>query len=679
MAFNKIQKYQKHFRKLVQMEREEEMRWHLREIRTYSPQHREKLGRAILHLAGKDAGRGLGGSYLVKFGRRKLPKTDISVGDLIICSTGRPSGEEMQATVIEKTGSSVTVAYGFLPPRYVYKRDLRIDLFANDITFQRMQEALSDLGKNQKIQNILLERQKFRLKDIPAIEFYNQNLNDSQQKAVENTLATPDFFLIHGPPGTGKTTTLVEAIMQHAKQGLQVLATADSNVAVDNMVEKLARYNSKVVRVGNPARVTKDLIEHTLDHIIAFHPHYKAAQDLWEKVDQLRDAQRDYVSAAGSNRRGFSDNQVKALARKGRASRGVPVDKLQSMAQWIRLQEEIKVLSDQAREYQAKAAIKILKEAEVICCTNSTAGSEIIDQYLQEIKGGFDVVFVDEASQSVEPACLIPIVKSSKFIMAGDHKQLPPTVLNMEAQLALQFTMFERILDRYGDEIRAMLKVQYRMHKKIMQFPNLALYEGKLKAHSSVAGHILADLNPDLSKLDTQPKYLQLALAPDLPAVFLNTALLPVKGELQRKGSTSYANEAEAVVAAQLISTFFDMGIEEKAIGVISPYDDQVDLLSEKLQQFEDLEIKTVDGFQGREKEIIIISFVRSNENQQIGFLNDVRRLNVAITRPKRKLIMIGDAETLSGNKVYAALLDEVPVIEVSELEEGSTSETDEE
>ena len=665
MAFNKIQKYQKHFRKLVELEREEEMKWHLKEIMTYSPFRRQKLGRAIIGLAGKNAGRGLGGSYLVKFGKRnRLPKTDITVGDLVICSTGRPSGDEIQATVTEKTANALTVAYNHRLPSYTYKKDLRIDLFSNDITFQRMLEALSDIGKNQRMQNILLERQRFRQNDIPKVSFFNENLNDSQRKAIRKTLATPDFFLIHGPPGTGKTTTLVESIVQHARQGLHILASADSNVAVDNMLEKMVRFDIKVVRVGNPARVTPALIEHTLDHIITFHPHFQAAQDMWAQVDELKDAQQKYMPASGPNRRGYSDDQIKVMARKGRSARGIPPDKLQSMAQWLRLQQEMNDLVAKAKLYTSKATLKILKEAEVICCTNSTAGSEVINDYLNELRSNFDVAFVDEASQSVEPACLIPIVRADKFIMAGDHKQLPPTVLNQEAQKPLQFTMFERLLDRYGDEVKAMLEVQYRMHKDIMAFPNEQFYDGALKAHPSVAKHTLADLVTDPQKLNIHNLSRTLVgnpyaevLDPGQPVVFIDTIKLDENIEFQKEGSTSYSNVAEATIAIEIVKLLNLWDIQNEHIGIISPYDDQVDLLRELMDEPEDLEIKTVDGFQGREKEIIVISFVRSNNRGEIGFLKDLRRLNVAITRPKRKLIMIGNRSTLQTNKVYEEMI----------------------
>lgn len=658
MRFKNLKKYQKFFKKLVQLEREEEMQWHLDEIRKLSARRREGLGRAILHVGGKEHGRGLGGSYIVKYKRKGgLPKTGIKVGDLVILSTKKPTGNEMQATVIERTSQSVTVVFQNRPPKYVYNYPLRMDLFANDITFQRMLEALDKLNKNQVAQNILFGRQQLRRSGAPPGEFHNKNLNHYQRQAVAESLEYDDFYLIHGPPGTGKTTTLVESILQHAGKGKKVLATADSNVAVDNLVDKLAAYDVKVVRVGNPARVTPAVLEHTLDFIVESHPHYQAAQGLWQQMDEVREQQEGLTPAYGPNARGYSDSQIFSLARRGRSGRGIPSQKIRSMADWLRLQHQANELADKAREYTQKAIRKILVAADVVCTTNATAGSELMDVFdVSAGKPDFDVVFIDEASQSYEPSCLVPIVKSRKFVMAGDHQQLPPTVLNREAEGPLQYTLFERLLEIYGKDVKSLLRVQYRMHRDIMQFSNQNFYEGKLKAHESVAGHTLAGIaqNGLPSNADD---WLLTALAPENPVVFLDTSATRGREE-QAKDATSFSNPLEAGYILPLVLGLNKMGVQNSDIGIISPYDHQVELLKDRLQDMEGLEIKTVDGFQGREKEVIIISFVRSNPNGNIGFLKDFRRLNVAVTRARRKLVMTGDAQTLQQDGAYAELIN---------------------
>ncbi|RUM27684.1 MAG: IGHMBP2 family helicase, partial [Aquifex sp.] len=289
---------------------------------------------------------------------------------------------------------------------------------------------------------------------------------------------------------------------------------------------------------------------------------------------------------------------------------------------------------------------KILSRAQVICTTNSTAGSEVLQDF------HFDVVIIDEATQSIEPSCLIPLVKGKKLIMAGDHKQLPPTVLSYEVQEPLSYTLFERLLDIYGEEIYEVLKIQYRMNRKIMEFSNRTFYDGKLIAHESVANHTIEDF-VEKDKLKSVPSPYREVILPQNVIVFID-----VEGiEEQRNGSTSYYNEKEASICKEIVDSLMRVGLKAKDIGVISPYEDQVNLLEEILEDSE-VEVKTVDGFQGREKEVIIISLVRANKEEDIGFLKDYRRLNVALTRARRKLIILGNGKTLGRDKVYRELME---------------------
>ncbi|NPA33199.1 MAG: IGHMBP2 family helicase [Aquificae bacterium] len=473
-------------------------------------------------------------------------------------------------------------------------------------------------------------------------------LNEYQKRAIERAIKSDKFFLIHGPPGTGKTTTLTECIATLAKQGKKILATADSNVAVDNLVERLTKKGIKAVRVGNPVRVLESIRKHTLDHLLEHEPEFQKAKKIYEEIEKLKEEQSRYVKPEPRYRRGLSDEEILKHAKTGTPVRGLSPKLIRSMAKWIKLQHKINELYQKAKEEERKAIGKILSRAQVVCTTNSSAGSEVLEGM------SFDVAVVDEATQAVEPSCLIPITKAKRVIMAGDHKQLPPTVLSQEAQEELSYTLFERLLELYGEDIYEMLRVQYRMNKKIMDFPSKKFYGGKLVAHPSVENITLRDIiNPE--KLKEVHKELLPILEPQNVVVFVD-----VKGEeKRRKDSPSYYNEEEAKLAKRIVEELLKLGLSPSDIGVISPYDEQVRLLEEKLKD-KGVEIKTVDGFQGREKEVIVLSLVRSNPKKDIGFLKDYRRLNVAITRPKRKLIILGNADTLSGDEVYNELIEYV-------------------
>ncbi len=639
-----LENYITYFQKLIELEREEERKKHILEIRTLSGERREKLGRAILNLTGRYEGRGIGGTYIVKFSReREIVDTEISPGDVVLVSKGKPTGREVQGIVVSLTRRSIKVAFNNEPPRYVYGKNLRIDLFSNEITFQRMEEALSKLSKHPILPSLLLGKLKPSFRTVDEPDYFNENLNTKQREAVRRTLEANEVFIVHGPPGTGKTTTLAESIYQHVVRGYKVLAVADSNVAVDNLVEKLSRYPVKVVRIGHPLRMNRNILEHSLDVLIRSTEEYKQAEDLWNEVEQLKKLRDEHTYPSPALRRGLSNEQILKLDAKGKTKRGLNLQTISSMANWIRYNQKITELVLKAKYLEFKATYRIIGEADVVCATNSSAGSD----YLRAFE--FDVVFLDEATQSTEPSSLIPMVKGRKFILAGDHKQLPPTVLSEKAKPYLQYTLFERLLDMYGKDIYTMLEVQYRMNQAIMHFPNVEFYEGKLEAHESVKYRDMSEL---ISKPCTEDY-----LKPERPVVFINVEAK----EKQRKGSTSYYNDEEALIVKELVDKLLGCGLKPEHIGVISPYDDQVMLIRNLLEGYEGLEIKTVDGFQGREKEVIIISFVRANDEGNLGFLKDMRRLNVAITRAKRKLIMVGNASTLSMHPTYMRLIRENP------------------
>ncbi len=657
--FENLEDYIDTYTHLIELEREQEMKEHTREMENLSGKQREKKGRAILHLDGKDKGEGLGG-YLVKFVRNfkgeELPKNEISVGDLVMLSKQDPLREDNPTgTVAEKTKYSITISFDGKPQGFVFSQDLRMDLYVNDITFQRMKEALAYLEDADddliKLREILINNREPDINSVGELDyFHNSQLNDSQQKAVEKSLASKNFYLIHGPPGTGKTTTAIEVIQQCIDQGQKVLATADSNTAVDNMLEFLLEQDTQAVRVGHPARVTPQLREHSLDNLVKDNDSYKKSKELREEAFKLKEEQDDLTYPSGKYRRGMSNEKIKELAKKGKGSRGVSPKKIKEMAKSIELKKEVDDLFEQSRELEDKAIENVLKNMDVVCSTNSTSGSELLKNQ------AFDVVVIDEATQATEPSCLIPLTKGKKVIMAGDHKQLPPTIKSAEAaDKGLEQTMFERLAYNYGDKIKSMLTVQYRMHEDIMNFSNKQFYEEKVVADESVKFHTLKDLGFDNNEVETSFRQIT---NPEEPLAFINITGSGVKEETDKDSNSKY-NKKEAEIALRLANNFQQGGIEPEDIAVISPYKAQINKINSKINQ-EELEVDTIDGFQGREKEVVIISLVRSNSDNEIGFLKETRRMNVAITRAKRKLVVIGDEVTLNIDPFYQDFIEYV-------------------
>lgn len=654
-AFTKLNNHIQQLKQLVEAERNEEMKRHENEIAQLSGYEREQRGRTVLHLSGKEVGQDLGGKEMIKFTRKKpgeqLPETEISVGDLAMFSKNDPLRDDNPTgTIAEKTKYSFTVAFENTPPSFVFDRGVRLDLYVNDITYQRMLSALNKLPfhSSPKLVNAIIGTA-----DIPEVKpkelSQTPSLNTSQQTAAGRALQTDTFFCIHGPPGTGKTTTLVETIVQLQQQSDCILATAPSNVAVDNLVEFLLDRPLEVVRVGHPARITPSLRQTSLDYKVQEKPAYQKSQQLRDQAEELQQEQESHQIPSGRYRRGLSDGQIHQLARKGSSARGVGPETIQEMSNWLQLQDKIDRLYEEIQSLEDQAIEQVLEEATVVCTTNSSAGSDLLADKQ------FDWCVIDEATQATEPSCLIPLNKARKGVLAGDHKQLPPTVLNQSAQKELQQTLFERLVKREGSAISKTLTTQYRMHEIIMNFSNEEFYDEQLIADDSVRYHDLDGL--DYRAPLNKPQWIRSALDPSEPFVFIDTLDMEAP-ERQREGSPSRENSTEAELVSQLVSPFLEQ-LSAEQLGVISPYNDQVDLINSYFDS-EELEIKTVDGFQGREKEVIILSLVRSNPDGELGFLTDLRRLNVSITRARRKLVLVGDSHTITQHPTYRRLIDYV-------------------
>ena len=658
-ATESARQYVDRLTELVELERKEEMRRHKQEIRTLSGTERERRGRALLRLRGRDEGEGLRGN-LVKFiceqKGQPLPDTDIRVGDLVMISKKDPLRDDNPTgTVTQVTNYSITVSFNPKPDGWVYATGLRVDLYVNDITYQRMLDALAELpsaaGALADLRDVCTGAAEPESAEPAAVDaWHNSTLNDSQRRAVRKALGTNDVHLIHGPPGTGKTTTAIEVIQQCVDWGESVLATAASNTAVDNVVEFLVEQGAHVVRLGHPARVSPTLRAHTLDAQIEDNETFQHSQKRREEAFDVLDRQDDLTPPSGRWRRGMSDRKIKNLAEQSRGSRGVPAEKIKEMAKWLALREKADDLFDEAERLEKEAIDEVLNAADVVCSTNSTAGSDMLAGHT------FDTLVIDEATQATAPSCWIPLVHARRAILVGDHKQLPPTILNQEAaRNGLQYTLFERLAkhhetdpDAHGS-IRSLLRTQYRMHETIMGFSSRSFYDDRLEADETVRHYTLSDLGVTADALPAQRREV---LDSDAPLVFANTAVVDAP-EQQRSGSHSRENPGEAELVSNLVMDLIEAGVAPEQIAVISPYIDQVNRLERQIDT-EGVEVDTVDGFQGREIEVVLVSLVRSNPRGRVGFLNEPRRFNVAVTRAKRKAIVVGDISTVANADVFA-------------------------
>ena len=634
--FENVKEYVSYFKKLVEKERRAEKDFHLNEIKRLSPNERQKRGRTVLGLRMKYVGEFLD-FKIYRFNRNNMPDHQIKVGDIVLVSKGDPLKFNQEATV-SGVGKNFIEVYSKEP---IFRSKLyRLDLFANDITFKRMEKALEKIENGEiRIENgedILLGKKE---PNVSEVQEKRDILNDSQNKALAKSINS-DVFLIHGPPGTGKTTTLAEVIKKHI--GKKLLVSADSNVAVDNLLEKLKEYN--VVRIGHPAKMDSKLMKYSLDVRIRRDKRYKEVEKIIKKIDDLKYLQeKRYKKPTPGRRRGLSDEEILKYAKEGKGARGVLKEWMREMAEWLKIQKNINKLFDEKNRKTEEIMEDILQKAEIVFATNSACGGEFLENR------EFDVVFIDESAQAMEPSTLIPLIKAKQAVFAGDHKQLPPTVLSNDERLGV--SLFERFSRLYPKAMHT-LEIQYRMNEKINAYPSCEFYGCMVKTDKSVQNITIKDLN--INPSDFYGGY--------EPVVFIDTCGKFM--EKSKKDSPSKYNPKEAEFVVELCESLLKNGADEDHIGIITPYKDHEEYIKKIMQSaklnMQNIEVKSVDGFQGREKEIIILSLVRANEKEEIGFLKDVRRLNVAITRPKRKLIVIGDVLTLRKHTTYYNFIEYV-------------------
>ncbi|GLB39891.1 putative DNA helicase [Lyophyllum shimeji] len=713
-------------RLLLKQERDAEIERSSLLLSNCGPKLLEQKGLSVGGLGVVGVNIGLGGKTMVELERPSayhvnpvFPPHTIRPGDLARIEahvSAEPAKKTKKTATEERKGSRPEgVVYKVSDTRIVIAIDssdtaddldlperCRVVKLANSVTYDRMDKALDQLErrvsglKDDKISVESLRLTQVLLGIVPrsdtrpieGLKFFDESLNDSQKDAIKFCLESPEVACIHGPPGTGKTHTLVELIRQlttispYNPKPLKLLVCGASNLSVDNILERLLALppgekgeRLKVTRIGHPARVMAQ--EHVLESTLEV----KATRT--DQAALARDVKNEL------------EETLSILSGKGKGAKG----KRPKGAERKKLWDDVKALRKEYRQREGGVVKSVLAESQVVVATCHTAGGRQLQNH------DFDVLIIDEATQAVEAVCWIPIFKAKKLILAGDPMQLPPTILSIsdqrkrkekavkskvakllpaapskqavapspqidedsdsgteslasdgaeptlvEATAALSLeppatTLFERLEKMYGSSVKRMLTTQYRMHAEICSFPSKTLYSSKLISHGSVEGHLLKDLPGTYAENEDDEREMLAT-----PVVFFDTAGCEYFERMDGDADEgSRCNENEATVVKNWVDKLVEMGLTPDQIAVITPYQAQVTLLSSLLRPTygSALEIGTVDGMQGREKEAVIISLVRSNETREVGFLKEKRRLNVAMTRARRHLCVVGDSSTV--------------------------------
>ncbi|WWC89021.1 uncharacterized protein L201_003939 [Kwoniella dendrophila CBS 6074] len=694
-----------------------------------SPKLLEQRGLALGGLGVSNISVGLGGKSLIELNRPSayhtsplLPPHTFRSGDpvridvhvSITSSSTKSKGKKkengddenaVEGVVYKVSQEKVVVAVDEKKEIDLPER-LRLLKLANSVTFDRMDKTLLRLKRLilpedgsptpnthyfPLINSLLGIQRPTWVDDIPqpikldddenvtktGVQWYDDKLNDSQKEAIEFCLKAENIACIHGPPGTGKTHTLIELIFQFlsrpasssTSQPPRILVTTPSNLALDNLLlrlhtlAQLPPYSSllppgSILRLGHPTRVHRDLVRETLD--------YRAANG--EEGELLKDV--------GSELQGHLSDLGKKRGEKG------SVKGKERGKKW----DEVRELRKEYRQREGKVVTSVLSRAQVVLATCHSAGSRQLNNML------FDVAFVDEATQAIEAVCWVPILKAKKLVLAGDPQQLPPTIMSkddkslkpveglaeelngvdikartiLKPPKTLETTLFERLESLYGEGIKRVLQIQYRMNEHIASFPSDTLYSSALISDSSVSKRTLLELPSVLENNSSEEA--KDVLEPVV--VFFDTSGCEfyerTEGDSDGTSSTtkdkgnsnlgegSKSNENEAVVVAKWAKKLIELGVNPAEIGIVTPYQAQVSLISSMLhEEYPEMTIGSVDGLQGQEREAIILSLVRSSPTGEVGFLGEYRRLNVAMTRAKRQLCVVGDSSTVGKGSKY--------------------------
>ena len=524
-----------------------------------------------------------------------------------------------------------------------------VQLSFDETSYKLMFEALDRVmkAKNNRLaylRDLFYSHQKAGRFSFEPMKF--PWLNPTQERAVNEVLWAKDVAIVHGPPGTGKTTTLVEAINETLMRETQVLVCAQSNMAVDWISEKLVDRGVNVLRIGNPTRVNDKMLGFTYERRFESHPDYPQLWAIRKAIRELR-----------KNRKKGSENYHQKMER----------------------------LKSRAAEIEIRINSELFGEARVIACT--LVGSA--HRLLEGMK--FGTLFIDEAAQALEAACWIPMRRASRVILAGDHCQLPPTVKSIAALRAgLGKTLMERIAEN-KPEVVTLLKIQYRMNDEIMRFSSDWFYGGKVESAPQIKYRSVLDYDHPITWIDTSNEENQITIeGEDVPEDSASTSssvsAANQNSDLNFKEqfvgeSFGRINKAEAELTLLTLAEYFTKIGKQRVlsesidVGIISPYRAQVQYLKKLIKKYEFfkpyrrlISVNTVDGFQGQERDVILISLVRSNDEGQIGFLKDLRRMNVAMTRARMKLIILGNKDTMTKHPFYKKLWEYVEAINNYEL-----------
>lgn len=523
-----------------------------------------------------------------------------------------------------------------------------VQLSFDETSYKLMFEALDRVmkAKNNRLaylRDLFYSHQKAGRFSFEPMKF--PWLNPTQERAVNEVLWAKDVAIVHGPPGTGKTTTLVEAINETLMRESQVLVCAQSNMAVDWISEKLVDRGINVLRIGNPTRVNDKMLGFTYERRFESHADYPQLWAIRKAIRELR-----------KNRKKGSENYHQKMDR----------------------------LKSRAAEIELRINAELFGEARVIACTLVGSAHHL----LEGMK--FGTLFIDEAAQALEAACWIPMKRASRVILAGDHCQLPPTVKSIAALRAgLGKTLMERIAEN-KPEVVTLLKIQYRMNDEIMRFSSDWFYGGKVESAPQIKYRSVLDYDHPITWIDTSNEENQITIegedAPeDSASTSSSVSAANQNSDLNFKEqfvgeSFGRINKAEAELTLLTLAEYFtkigkQRVLEERIdVGIISPYRAQVQYLKKLIKKYEFfkpyrrlISVNTVDGFQGQERDVILISLVRSNDEGQIGFLKDLRRMNVAMTRARMKLIILGNKDTMTKHPFYKKLWEYVEAINNNE------------
>jgi superfamily I DNA and/or RNA helicase len=593
----------------LKAEHQHEQEWSQTWLSQTSPQQRREKGMSWFPIKVVEDGYGLGAyPFLLVENPRPMKghafqagnpvslfsQADTSFGERLIGSIGFVDDQRMK----------ITFQCDELPD-WVENGKLGVDVLFDEKSFKEMFYALNffinlEKGRLWEIRQSLFGERKQGRDEKLEFPVLNQ-LNHSQQQAVHGILSQQDVAVVHGPPGTGKTTTLVAAIVELAKQDKKILITASSNAATDHLLQQCVQAGLKGVRVGNVAKVEEDNQAMTIDALLARDPDFK-------RIRELKKRAIEFKKMGGKYKRSFGKEEAD---------------------QRRLLFQEAKNLQKEARDWEQYLIEKHIEESQVVAATLIGANHGLIKDRK------WDVVVIDEAGQALAPACLVAIAHADKVVLAGDPHQLPPTVKSNQLSVKPLHTTLLDVVVKANPESVYFLDTQYRMNHAIMHFSNLKFYQERLRAHDSVHDHCWHEGQH--------------------PVVFLDTAGCGFEEQKGEEGE-SLQNEEEIRMILQHMERWSTN--QNHGIAVISPYRAQVTRMQETLKDLPNLEVNTIDSFQGQEADVVYISLVRSNAAGEIGFLKDYRRMNVAMTRARKGLIVIGDSATLANDPFYAQWMD---------------------